>query len=235
MKRFLGVLVVLVLLLAGLVVGGAYVFDDRIRSTVEDRVAVELQRSVPFATRPTVGIEGEPLALHLVTREFPSVNVRAREMPVQAAQGTTIPLYDVDFTLTGVRYETGAVHAASLTGGGWLDYADLAAVAGARIQPTEDGRLALERDVEFLGVAFTGRLVGRAALDRATQTITLTDTELDLAGVAIPPDATQALVDAILQPIPVALPYGLQLSALEPGEQGLDVVVDATDVTFPTR
>ena len=34
MKRFLGVLVVLVLLLAGLVVGGAYVFDDRIRSTV---------------------------------------------------------------------------------------------------------------------------------------------------------------------------------------------------------
>ena len=42
-------------------------------------------------------------------------------------------------------------------------------------------------------------------------------------------------MDAILQPIPVALPYGLQLSALEPGEQGLDVVVDATDVTFPTR
>ena len=109
MKRFLGVLVVLVLLLAGLVVGGAYVFDDRIRSTVEDRVAVELQRSVPFATRPTVRIEGEPLALHLVTREFPSVNVRAREMPVQAAEAITIPLYDVDFTLAGVRYETDAV------------------------------------------------------------------------------------------------------------------------------
>lgn len=235
MKRFLGVLVVLVLLLAGLAVGGAYVFDDRIRSTVEDRVAVELQRSVPFATRPTVTIEGEPIALHLVTREFPTVTVRAREMPVQAAEATTIPLYDVGFTLTGVRYEPEAVHAASLTGGGWLDYADLAAVAGVRIQRTDDGRLALERDVEFLGIAVTGRLLGRPTLDEATQTISLTDTELDLAGVAIPPDATQALVDAILQPIPVALPYGLELTSLAPGEQGLDVVVDATRVTFPSR
>ena len=41
MKRFLAVVFVLVLLLAGVAVGGAYVFDDRIRATVENRDLAE--------------------------------------------------------------------------------------------------------------------------------------------------------------------------------------------------
>lgn len=233
MKRFLGVVLVLVVLLAALAVGGAYVFDDRLRSTVENQVAGELQTSVPFDTRPRVTIEGHPLALHLITREFPRVRVQAREMPVQADATTSIPLYDVDFTLTDVRYETDAVRAASLAGGGWLDYADLSNVAGARISRADEQRLAFEREVEFLGMTFNGRLYGRPALDKAAQTITLADTELDLAGVRIPTDATQALVDMILKPVAVQLPYDLKLDGLAPGEQGLDVTVDATDVTFP--
>lgn len=233
MKRFLAVVFVLVLLLAGVAVGGAYVFDDRIRATVENQVAGELQTSVPFATRPRVTIEGHPLALHLVTRQIPTVRVQAREMPVQADETTSIPLYDVDFTLTDVRYETAAVRAATLTGGGWLDFADLSNVAGARISRADDQRLAFEREVEFLGMTFTGRLLGRPALDRAAQTITLADTELDLAGVRIPADATQALVDAILHPVAVQLPHDLKLDGLAPGEQGLDVMVNATGVSFP--
>ncbi len=233
MKRFLAALVVLVLLLAGVAVVGAYVLDDRIRATVEGQVATELQKSVPFATRPAVSIEGEPIAKHLLTREFPSVRVRGREMPVQADASTTIPLYDVDFILTDVVYAPEAVTAGRLAGGGWLDYADLSRVAGARIGPTEDQRLAFEREVEFLGMTLTGRLVGRPALDRTAQTISLTDTELDLAGVPIPADATQALVDMILKPVAVQLPYDLKLDALAPGDQGLDVTVDATNVSFP--
>lgn len=233
MKRFLAVVVVLVLLLAGVVVGGAYVLDDRIRSIASDRVATELQHSVPFTTRPRVTLEGDPIALHLVTREFPSVRVEAREMPVQTDEATWIPLYDVDFTLTDVRYEQDAVSAATLTGGGWLDYADLSRVAGTSIAPTEDGRLAFQREVEILGTTLTGRLLGRASLDKDAQTITLADTELDLAGVPIPTEATQPLVDMLLSPVPVQLPYGIKLDALAPGEQGLDVTVDATDVTFP--
>lgn len=233
MKRFLAFVVVLVLVLAGVVAVGAYVLDDRIRSTVEDRVARELQRGVPFSTRPQVSIDGEPIAWHLVTREFPRVRVTAREMPVQAAATTSIPLYDVDVTLTDLRYEADAVHAATLAGGGWLDYADLSRVAGARIGPADEGRLAFERQVEFLGMTFTGRLVGRPALDVAAQTITLSDSQLDLAGVPIPADATQALVDAILQPIPVQLPHGVKLAGLAPGVQGLDVTVDAHDIALP--
>ena len=233
MKRFLGVVLVLVVLLGGLAVGGAYVFDDRIRSTVANQVAGELQTSVPFATRPRVTITGQPIAWHLLKREFPSVRVQAREMPVQADEATTIPLYDVDFTLTDVRSEPDAVRAATLVGGGWLDYADLSRVSGTRIRPAEDGRLVFERDVEILGMNLTGRLLGRAALDDANQTITLTESELDLAGVTIPTEATQALVDMVLQPVAVQLPYGLRLDGLAPGEQGLDVTVNATDVTFP--
>ena len=233
MKRFLGVLLVLVILLAGVVVGGAYVLDGRIRGIASDRIAGELQHSVPFTTRPQVTLEGEPIAWHLVQREVPRVRVQAREMPVQTDATTTIPMYDVDFTLTGVRHQPDAVHASTLTGGGWLDYRDLSRVAGTQIGPSEDGRLVFEREVEILGIPLTGRLLGRAALDKENQTITLADSELDLAGVTIPTEATQALVDALLTPVPVELPYGINLDALAPGEQGLDVTVDATDVTFP--
>lgn len=208
-------------------------FDDRIRSTVEGRVATELQRSVPFATRPRVSIEGHPLAWNLATGDFPRVRVQAREMPVQADASTTIPLYDVDFTLTDVHYETDTVRAATLRGGGWLDYADLSAVAGTRIAPTQDNRLVFEREVELLGMTFVGRLIGQPVLDGPAQTLTLADTELDLAGVRIPSEATQALVDAILKPVAVALPHGIMLHGLAPGAQGLDVTVNATDVSFP--
>lgn len=233
MKRVIGFVVGLVLVLAAIVVVGAYVLDDRIRAIVADRVAEELQTSVPFTTRPTVTIEGEPIAAHLFTKQFPSVRVQAREMPVQADVSTTIPLYDVDFTLTDVTYEPDAVRAAGLTGGGWLDYRDLSSVAGARIVRADETRLSFERDVEFLGMTLTGKLLGRAVVDTASQTITLTDSELDLAGVPIPGEATQALVDTILKPVAIALPYDLKLNALEPTDRGLAVTVDATGVTFP--
>lgn len=234
MRRFLGVIAVLALILAGVVVGGAYVFDDRIRAFTADRVAGELQRNVPFTTRPRVTIDGHPFALHLVTREFPRVQVQARQMPVQADQATTIPLYDVDVTLTDVRYEPDAVHADTLAGGGWLDYADLSAVAGTRITRADETRLSFERDVEFMGRAFTGRLLGRPSLDPDAQTISLAEPELDLAGVAIPDGASQALVDAIIRPIAVQLPYGIKLDGLTPADQGLQITVDASGVTFPS-
>lgn len=229
MRRVLGVLLVLVLL-AGAVVGGVYAFDAPVRNIVSDRVAAELEASVPFPERPRVTVEGHPLVWHLIAREFPAVRVQARELPVQADGTTTIPLYDLDVTLTDVTYQPDAVRAATLAGTGWLDYADLSRVADARIGRADEQRLFFERDVEFMSLNFTGRLLGRPVLDAEAQTLGLTDVELDLAGVPIPPQASQSLVDTILRPVPVELPHGLRLDGLALEDRGIHVTMAATDV-----
>lgn len=235
MRRFLGWLLALLLVAGVGVVAAAFLLDDRLRAEASDRVSSDLKQSVPFTVEPTVTIEGYPFAWYLLQRRFPGVRVQGAQMPIAVDEQTTLPLYMVDFTLTDVTLGDHETRAATLAGTGRLAYADLESLAGVRIAHAGGDRIALERDVEVVGLTFTGRLTGGAAVDPSTGEITLRDPQLDLAGVRVPASATQAIVDQVAQPVAVPLPYGLRLEAVTPAEDGLHVHVNGTDVAFPVQ
>lgn len=235
MRRVLAVLLVLLLVVAGAAVGGAYFFDGRLRAEAADRVSTQLKASAPFTVKPTVTIKGYPFAWHVITRRFPSVRVQGAEMPVEPDASTRLSLYEVDVTLRDVVPGTDAVTAAGLTGTGRLSYADLGRLAQSRVSHAGGDRLTLERDVDVYGLKATLRLTGRPSLDAAAQTLTLADPEVDVAGVRIPAQASRSLVEAMLKPAPVPLPYGLRIDALNPVDNGVVVGFRADDVRFPLR
>lgn len=235
MGRVLAWLLGLVVLVVVAVGGLAIAFDSTLRREASEQVAQSLKTSVPFTVEPTVTIEGYPFAWHLVQRSFPSVRVQGAIMPMALSPEQTVPFYQVDLTLTDVSPSTDQVRARSLTGTGRLAYPDLGRLADATITHAGGDRVAFERDVSFYGIDFRGRLTGVPLLDRADQTLTLTDTQLELAGVRIPDQATAALVERIVQPFAVPLPYGLRLDAVTPVADGLRVDVTGQDVTFPLR
>lgn len=235
MRRVLVVLLVLLLVIAGVAVGGALVFDGRLRAEAADRVSTQLKASVPFTVKPTVTIDGYPFAWQVLTRRFDSVRVQGAEMPVQPDAETRLSLYEVDVTLRDVVPGADAVTAATLSGTGRLAYADLGRLAQSRIGHAGGDRIRLERDLEVYGLKATLSLTGRPSLDAAAQTITVAEPEVDVAGVRIPAQASQSLVQAMLKPTPVQLPYGLRIDTLTPQPDGVVVGVRAGDVRFPLR
>ena len=233
MGRVLGVLLAIVLVVAGAAVGGAYAFDDRIRSEVEGQVAANLKTTVPFTVLPTVEIEGHPIALHLLTRRFPSVRARGAQVPTQLDAERTLNLLNVDMTLTDVVHADTTVDAAHVAGTARLAWAEVSQLAGVQVTDAGGGRLAASGSAEVLGFTVHATLTGVPALDTAAQTLTIAEPEVDLAGVRLPDQATQALVDTFLQPFAVPLPYALALDGVTPGPDGLGVSVTGRDVSFP--
>lgn len=229
--RFLAWLVGLLVLLAGAVVGAAYVFDGDLRDRVEAEVAADLTTSVPLV-EPEVAIEGHPIAWHLLQRRFPEVRVAAAAMPLQLPAGP-VELADLDVTLTDVTPDPDAVRAASLEGTARLPYDDVGLLAGTPILHAGGDRLAASGSVEVLGMTVTGTLSAVPRLDVDTQTIGLDDPEVDVAGVRIPEAAVEALVERLWQPVVLDLPYGLELDAVAAAPGGLEVGVRGTDVVLP--
>ncbi|MDO5534212.1 MAG: DUF2993 domain-containing protein [Propionibacteriaceae bacterium] len=234
MRRVLGVLLALVLVAVAVVIGGAYLFDDRIRDEAQRQVAANLKAGVPFTVTPTVEIAGHPFAWHLLTQRYPSVRVTGAQAPVTVAEGTTLNLLNVDVTLTDVTTTPDAVRAASLAGTGRITWDEVSALAGVQIGDAGGGRLSATGSADVFGVAVTGSLTGVPHLDVGAQTLTIADPQLEVAGVRLPDVATRALVAELVQPFEVPLPYGLGLDAVEPRPNGLGLSVSGVDVEFPT-
>ena len=77
-------------------------------------------------------------------------------------------------------------------------------------------------------------ITGRPELDAEAQTITLTDPEITVAGVDLPGFTADALLRALLKPIPVTgIPLDLRLTSIDPQDSGLyaGVVGDSIPLT----
>lgn len=233
MGRVVGAVLLGILVLAGIAVGGAYAFDQRIRSEVEAQVSATLKQSVPFTVLPTVEIAGEPIAWHLLTRRFPSVRVVGAEAATPIEEQRTLQLLDVDVTLTDVTVSDTTIDARHLRGTARLSWAEVSELAGVAIADAGQGRVAASGSAAVFGMTVTATLEGVPALDTNAQTVTIADPQVDVAGVRIPAQATRALVDTLVKPFHVPLPYGLKLEGVTPGPDGLRVAVTGRDVRFP--
>lgn len=231
--RVLGWILGILLILAGATVGAAFLFDGELRARAEEQTAANLAVSIPLEN-PTVALEGTPIAWHILTNRFPVVRVTADAMPLDLEVGD-VSLHTVEATLTDVQPAPDAVRAASLTGSGRLTYDEVSRLAGTPITYTADQRISASGSMQVLGMTVSGTLTAVPVLDPDTQTINLEAPQADIAGITLPSQAVEALVNQLWQPVALNLPYGLTLDAVTATPDGLQVSVTGTDVTLPNQ
>jgi len=222
--------VLLVLLLLG---GGLYVGDRYAEQRAERETAVELQSQLGTPTAPAVDIQGRPFLTQVVARSVGTVRVVADDIP--ASGDGTLPIAHVDLLLTDIRSNDwfATMTASHAEGTARIAYPALEAVAGAPLTYVGNGRLQIVNTTTVLGQEVEAEITGRPQLDAEDQTITLTDPEITVAGVDLPGFTADALLRALLKPIPVTgVPLDLRLSSIDPQEGGLYAGVVGDGITL---
>jgi hypothetical protein len=213
----------MVILLVLILLGGGLFFGDRFaEQRAEREAAAQLQSQLGTRTPPSVDIEGRPFLTQVVARSVGTVRVVADDIP--ATGDGTLPIAHADLVLTDITssdwYATMTVSHAE--GTARIDYPALQAVAGAPLTYVGNGRLQIVNSTSVLGREVEAKITGRPQLDAEDQTITLTDPEITVAGVDLPGFTADALLRALLKPIPVTgIPLDLRLSSIDPQDGGL--------------
>jgi DUF2993 family protein len=224
-------LLVVLLLLAGLAV-----VADRVGVGVaEDRVAQLIAERGQLSGRPDVQIEGVPFLTQAVGGEYEQVRISLTAADLDQPEGTR-----ADVSLRGVRVPLSDVLSGSVEevpvdrvdGTATLSYALLSAELGPGTTLTREGdALRVQRTVEVAGVTLPLTAVGTLSLDGGDLVVDVE--EAAGVGVEVPGflvDRAGDLLD-LRYPVP-ALPFGLQVTGVTPGEDGVDVAVEATDTVL---
>jgi hypothetical protein len=221
-------LVVLVVIL-GLVVVGLYFGDRYAHARVEARAAAQLQHELGTPDQPEVHIAGTPFLTQVAARSIGSVHVVANDLG--ATTHAAVQVQHADLTLTDVTttdwFKT--MTAGHAEGTAQLDYAVLEKLAGMPLSYVGNGRVQLTEGTRVFNQPVQAVITGGPKLDVSAQTITLANPKISIAGINLPDFTAEALLRALLKPIPVhGVPLGLTLSGLTAEDDGVhaDVVGD---------
>ncbi len=222
------VLVVLVLLVGGIFFADRYAVRD-----VQRRAATQLQAELGTPQPPKVTIEHFPFLTQVAAQSFRTVHLVADQ--VGATNQSSVVIAHADLTLTDVvsqdRFATMTVSHAE--GTALLDYSELQSLAAVPLTYVGDGRFEFESTTEVLSVPVKAKVTGGLALDAADQTVNLTDPKVEVAGVTLPDTASQALLKAIVKPIPVGgIPFGLRLTSIDAQDDGLHAGVSGDNIAL---
>lgn len=224
------VLTLVVLVIAGLLYGG----DRLTRSLVEDRVAVRVQIDLATVEQPAVNITGFPFLVQALSGSIDAAHVSADHLG--ATDERTLAVEHLDLELTGLssndRYRT--ITAARAEGTARISYPTLQTVAGVPVSYVGDGRIEITVNTQVLTADIQARVVGQPQLNVTDQTVTLGDPKVTVGDIEIPDFTAKALLTTMIKPFPVTgIPFGLKLSAITAGADGVDAVVMGTDVGIP--
>ena len=217
--------------LAVLGVGG-YFADNAVRDNVEARVVSSLQAALHPSGTPEVELGGTPFSLALLTRTVPDAQLAVAGLPVEMA-GHPVTLADVSVTAQQLTLTDAQLVLGSATGEARLSYDDLSAVASVPIQYGGSDRLQASYSVSVFAQEFTASVSAVPELDVAAQHLRLAQAKLTVAGVDLDAEALQTLIDAVVQPVDVALPYGVRLTAITPTPQGLQLAAAGEQLVIP--
>jgi hypothetical protein len=234
MSRRIGCLAA-VLVLLGVVLGVLVVVDRVGVGIAEDRVAEQLADRGQLAGTPEVDITGFPFLTQAVSGRYSDVRIHltAEELGQPAGtradvslQGVHVPLSDA---LSGSVQQ---IPVDRVDGTATLSYALLADQLGGDTTLAESGDgIQLTKSVEVLGFDFTVTAAGTVTLDGQDVVIDVHDAS---AGAVDVPDFVLDTADELLDfryRVP-ALPFGLQLTSVQPAAGGVDVRVQARDTVL---
>ena len=224
------VLVVL-LVLAGLLVGA-----DRVGEEIaEDQVARVVAERAGLAGAPDLEFEGFPFLTQVLSGRYEDVRIALTGADLGQPEGTR-----ADVSLQGVRVALSDVLSGSVQevpvervdGTATLSYDLLAGQLGPGTTLTRDGNgLRVQRTVEVAGVSVPLAATGTVSLDGDTVVVDVD--EASSAGVDVPGYLVDQVSDALdVQYRIPPLPLGLQVTGVEPADDGARVRVEAVDTVL---
>lgn len=229
MKR----LVALLLLLG--ILGGLLVVGDRVAAQVAGRV-VARGLAGELGGTPRVQVRGVPFLTQAAAGRYRDVQVGAGRV----ARGTVV-LQSFTARLRGVRLPPGdalhgrvdAVPVDHLAVTGVLAYADLERLAGTpglRLRP-DPGGVRVSGRLRVLGLEVDASAVSTVRLDGDTLVVRATDVQV--GGIRAVGAVATALAGRLDLRVPLrGLPYGVRVTAVQPGPQGVTVSGSADDVVL---
>jgi hypothetical protein len=224
-------LLVVLLLLVGLVLGA-----DRIGEEVaEDQVARVVAERAGLAGAPELEFGGFPFLTQAVAGRYEDVRVSLSGADLRQPEGTS-----ADVSLQGVQVALSDVLSGSVQqvpvervdGTATLSYDLLAAELGPGTTLSREGDgLRVETTVEVAGQTVPLTATGTVRLDEDTLVVDVEDAST--AGV----DAPDLFVDQVSDALDLRygipdLPFGLQVTGVTTGDDGVRVAVSATDTVL---
>jgi hypothetical protein len=224
-------LLIVVLLLLGLAVAA-----DRVAVGVaEGRVAREVAAKGALAGTPEVTIGGFPFLTQAVAGRYDDVRISltSDELGQPAGTRADIALHGVHVPLSSVLSGSVAqVPVDVIDGAATLSYALLSAQLGGDSMLRREGDgLRITKTVEVLGQTFPVTATGTVALDGDQLVIDVP--RASGAGADLPAFLLAQVSDLLdLRYTVPALPFGLQLTGVQPGDDGVDIQVVARDTVL---
>jgi hypothetical protein len=223
---------VALLLVVGLLTAAFVVADGWAKDRVEQQVAEQLQASLATPDQPRVTIDGFPFLVQVVTRDVRSVRVAADRVSA-ASEAGLLPIAHTDLVLTDITspdwYKT--MTAGHIEGVALVTYEDLARLANVPITYVNDGRVEIQVTAQVFGVDVRAKITGKPRLEPNEQAMTLADPTIAIADVSLPNLTAQALLRALLKPIPLeGVPLGLKLSSITAEQDGVHLAVNGDNV-----
>jgi LmeA-like phospholipid-binding len=226
---------ILIVILGVVLVGAGLYFGDRFaQNRAEQRAAAALQPRLGTPQPPRVDIEGFPFVTQVASRSIDRIHIIAEQI------GTTnealLSLVRADLVLTDVVTEDWfkTMKISHAEGTALVDYAKLSSLAGAQMSYGSNGRVELVIKTTVLGREVEAVVSGTPRLNAKEQSMTLSDAKISVAGVNLPEFSSQALLAALLNPIPLkGMPLDMTVTRISAAEDGvhLDLVGDNLAVT----
>jgi hypothetical protein len=224
------------LLIALVVLLGLAVAADRIAVGIaEDQVAEQLAAKGGLAGTPSVDIAGFPFLTQAVAGDYDDVRISLTAADLGQPAGT-----EADVRLHGVHVPLSSVLSGSVSevpvdridGTATLSYRLLAAQLGGDTTLRREGDgLRITKTVEVLGYTLPLTAAGTVTLDGNDLVVDVQNASgagVDVPGFLV--DRVSDLLD-IRYTIP-ALPFGLQLTGVQPADDGVDITVAAQDTVL---
>lgn len=222
MRRLVGFLVVLAVLLVGADFGLRYLATRQISDAIQQRL--------DLAQRPDVTVAGFPFVIQAIEGRYDGVSARLPATTLGPLSGVTAAVELIGVRLPFADAVSGTVErltADSARARLAVPVDSIAAATGLpELQITSvDGGLALSTTVTALGQQFP--ITARLDAAVTDSTLTLRSGSISGAGVTIPPEAVAALSGLVDLSVPLAgLPFTVTSGRVS--VSGADVVVDAT-------
>jgi hypothetical protein len=217
--------------IAALLLGLAVLVDRVAVGVAEDRVGTELASKADLQGTPEVDITGFPFLTQAIGGSYDDVRISltAEQLGQPAGTRADVVLHGVQVPLSSVL--SGSVQEVPvdrIDGTATLSYALLSAQLGSGTQLEREGdRLRITRTVEILGRQLRLTAAGRVTLEGSDLVVDVR--EATGAGVAVPGFLLDRAADLLdLRYSVPELPFGLELTGVRPGADGVDIRVEAT-------
>lgn len=213
--------------------GAAYLGDGFARSYVEGQVARQFQTGMNLPEQPTVELGGMPFSTVFLTRRIPTAQLSAASVPLEiSGQQITVEAVKVearDLTIDGDDITVGYGRAEGVVG-----YPALTQLAGIPVEAgAETGRVQASYTAELFGQELVAVVSAVPLLNEEHDRLLLDQPQIQVAGFPLSDEIAQWIVNELVAPIRLELPYGLTPAAVSAGDAGVTVAVTAENYLIP--